>query len=165
MPVELSMEGAAEAEAALGKRLVKEARALLKAAALVRRELSLVLTDDEHIRALNAQWREEDKATDVLSFPMDDDSDVDGGARGLGSARPKSGPLGDIVLSLETTAREAAAIGWARDDFATFLLVHGFCHLLGHDHGEPDEAAAMRADEDRLFALVAPHLSRPPTPY
>ena len=47
----------------------------------------------------------------------------------------------------------------------TFLLVHGFCHLLGHDHGEPEEAARMRAEEDRLLALVAPDLRRPPTPY
>ena len=156
MTVSITLEGAAEADGALGKRLLREARALLSEVGLVRREVSLVLTDDVHIRELNRTWRGEDKATDVLSFPMDEPDVI---------KRPKSGPLGDIVLSLETTATEAAAIGWARDDFATFLLVHGFCHLLGHDHGEPAEAAAMKADEDRFFALVAPGLTRPPTPY
>ena len=157
MTVSISLEGAAETETALAKRLVAEARALLKALQLVRREVSLVLTDDAHIRVLNAQWRGEDKATDVLSFPMDELTP--------GDKIAKSGPLGDIVLSLETTAREAAAIGWQRDAFATFLLVHGVCHLLGHDHGEPDEAAAMKAAEDQLFAIVAPGSARPPTPY
>lgn len=164
MTVSLSLEGAAEADGALGKRLMREARALLKEVGLVRREVSLVLTDDVHIRELNRTWRGEDKATDVLSFPMDE-PDVIKRPSSARPSRPKSGPLGDIVLSLETTASEAAAIGWARDDFATFLLVHGFCHLLGHDHGEPDEAAAMKADEDRFFALVAPGVVRPPTPY
>ncbi len=157
MTVLLSLEGAAETETTLGKRLVAEARALLKSLQLVRREVSLVLTDDAHIRVLNAQWRDEDKATDVLSFPMDELTP--------GDKIAKSGPLGDIVLSLETTAREAQAIGWQRDAFATFLLVHGFCHLLGHDHGDPDEAAAMKAAEDALFAIVAPGSTRPPTPY
>jgi len=156
MTVSLTFEGGAEGETALGRRLQREARLLLKDVGLVRREVSLVLTDDLHIRALNRTWRGEDKATDVLSFPMDE-PDVE--------RRPKSGPLGDIVLSIETTALEAAAIGWERDAFATFLLVHGFCHLLGHDHGEADEAAAMKADEDRFFALVAPGVARPPTPY
>lgn len=156
MPVDTQLEGLAKADRPLAKRLEKEARALLKAAGLVRRELSLVLTDDAHIQVLNAQWRDEDKPTDVLSFPMDE-PDVE--------PRPKSGPLGDIVLSVETTAREAAAIGWERDAFASFLLVHGFCHLLGHDHGDAVEAAAMKADEDRFFAVTAPGATRPPTPY
>jgi len=163
MTVSISYEGAAEgAGAVLGKRLLKEARALLKEVGLVRREVSLVLTDDVHIRELNRTWRGEDKATDVLSFPMDEPAVSSSAAV---ATRPKSGPLGDIVLSLETTAKEAVAIGWQRDDFASFLLVHGFCHLLGHDHGEPDEAAAMKADEDRFFAVVAPGVARPPTPY
>lgn len=157
MAVSLMLEGAAEADKTLGKRLQGAARELLKSVGLPRREVSLVLTDDAHIRALNRTWREEDKATDVLSFPMDELAE--------GERRPKSGPLGDIVISVETTASEAAKIGWERDAMAVFLLVHGFCHLLGHDHAEPDEAQAMRADEDRLHAVVAPGAPRPPTPY
>ena len=157
MAVLISLEGAAEADKALGKRLSTQVRAILKALRLERREVSLVLTDDAHIRALNAEWRGEDKATDVLSFPMDELAPTD--------ERPKTGPLGDIVLSVETTRRDAAALGYDEDALASFLVVHGLCHLLGHDHGEPGEAAAMKAEEDRLFALVAPGVARPPTPY
>lgn len=163
MPVDLALEGQAEGEGALGRALAKSARALLAAAGLKRRALSLVLTDDAHIRQLNRDWRGEDKATDVLSFPMDEAVDPDVPVIRGGPAA--SGPLGDIVISLETTARDAAALGEPREALATFLLVHGFCHLLGHDHGEPEEAARMRAEEDRLLTIVAPGQARPPTPY
>jgi len=157
MAVLLKLEGTAVAEKALGRRLTRDARALLATAGLGSRELSLVLTDDLHMRALNHEWRGEDWTTDVLSFPMDEALP--------GQARPKVGPLGDIVLSVETTAREAAELGWQGELFSTFLLVHGFCHLLGHDHADPDEATAMKTDEDRFFAVLAPGVTRPPTPY
>src|SRR5690606_19522069 len=112
------------------------------------RALSLLLTDDAHIRALNAQYRDEDKPTDVLSFPMDE------GEALIGPADDEASPLGDVVISVETAGRQADEVGMDREGMARFLLVHGYCHLLGHDHGEPDEAAAMRAEEDRLWAAV-----------
>ncbi|MCB9730516.1 MAG: rRNA maturation RNase YbeY [Deltaproteobacteria bacterium] len=130
--------------------------ALLDAAAVRERELSIVLTDDATIRRYNATWRGEDKATDVLSFPMDE---------GEGAPPGGGGPLGDVVLSLDTAAAQATEHGQSLEDELTFLLVHGFCHLLGHDHAEPDEAAQMRAEEERLLARVAPGAARPPTPY
>jgi len=164
MPVDLALEGAASVDKALGRALAKSARALLAAAGMRRRELSLVLTDDRHIRELNQQWRGEDKPTDVLSFAMDEAADLDGPDVPTIVGGPV-GPLGDIVISLETAARDAAELGRPRDELATFLLVHGFCHLLGHDHGEPEEARRMRAEEDRLLAVVAPGQTRPPTPY
>lgn len=161
MPVDAYGEGLAETEDALLDLLVDAAERLLVAAGRGDRELSLVLTDDAHIRELNATWRGEDKATDVLSFAMDD-----GDALGdLDGPDGPDAPLGDIVISVETAARDAAALGRPRDELAVFLLVHGLCHLLGHDHGEPEEAAAMRAEEDRLLAAVAPDVARPPTPY
>ncbi|PKN58046.1 MAG: rRNA maturation RNase YbeY [Deltaproteobacteria bacterium HGW-Deltaproteobacteria-14] len=158
MPVDAYAEGAAEGEEALVERLAEVGEALLVAADLAGRELSLVLTDDAQIRALNAEWRGEDKATDVLSFAMDE------GELLLGP-EDEAAPLGDVVISVEYTAAEAEKLAMPRDDLAVFLLVHGFCHLLGYDHAEPDEAAAMRAEEDRLLAAVAPTLTRPPTPY
>ncbi|MCB9732483.1 MAG: rRNA maturation RNase YbeY [Deltaproteobacteria bacterium] len=156
--VDVILEGAAEAHEALGERLAAVAEALLVAEGLEDRELSLVLTDDENIRELNSEWRGEDKPTDVLSFPMDEGEEVVGPEEGLA-------PLGDIVISVETAAIEAGKTELDLDGMAVFLLVHGFCHLLGHDHGEPEEAAAMREAEDRLLAAVAPGLKRPPTPY
>jgi len=158
MAVQVMLEGAAEGERALRDLLTTAGRALLTESRLRQRELSILVTDDAQIQELNAEWRDEDKATDVLSFPMDelapDDAD-----------RPKRGPLGDIAISVETATVEAEKVGMPRDDMIVFLLVHGYCHLLGHDHGEPDEAAAMKADEDRFLAIVAPHVTRPPTPY
>ena len=158
MSVEAYTEGAAEGEEALAERLCAVGEALLAASGLEDRELSLVLTDNAEIRALNLEWRGEDAATDVLSFPMDE-------GEALIGPEDEAMPLGDVVISVEYTAAEAAKIGMPRDDLAVFLLVHGYCHLLGHDHAEPEEAAAMRAEEDRLLGLVAPGAVRPPTPY
>jgi len=120
----------------------------------------VVLTDDPAIRALNRQWRGLDEPTDVLSFPMDE---------GESPAAPTGGevasPLGDVVISLETAARQAPSHGYTLLDEVRFLLVHGVCHLLGHDHGEPEEAARMRCEEARLLAAIAPGQARPDTPY
>lgn len=158
MAVAVMLEGQASGESSLRKAVLADARALLAAVSLRQRELSVLLTDDPAIRVLNRDWREEDKATDVLSFPQDELAPDD-------PHRPKRGPLGDIAISLETAAREAALVGLTREAMVRFLLVHGFCHLLGHDHAEPDEAARMRSDEDRLLAALDPTAQRPPTPY
>ena len=118
------------------------------------RDLCVAIMDDHAIQLLNEQWRQEPKPTDVLSFPADAD-----GPEGAPI------PLGDIAISLETCARQATAHGWSLVEEVTFLVVHSVCHLMGHDHGAPEEAAAMRAEEDRLLAIVAPGQRRPPTPY
>jgi probable rRNA maturation factor len=97
-------------------------------------ELSLVFTDDVHIRRLNAQYRGQDKATNVLSFPL-----------GKGEL------LGDVILSAETVAREAAIAEIALEDHMAHLLIHGFLHLLGYDHEA--EADAERMEELERAAL------------
>jgi rRNA maturation RNase YbeY len=158
MAVAVMLEGEAGGERVLRKAVEAAARALLTAAQLRQRELSVLLTDDAAIAELNRDFRGEDKPTDVLSFPQDElPPDA--------TSRPKRGPLGDIAISVPYAAREAEACGMGRDAMIVFLLVHGFCHLLGHDHAEPDEAAAMRAAEDHFLAIAAPGATRPPTPY
>lgn len=113
----------------------EDARALLRALGLQKAELSIVLCDDPFIHALNREWRGKDAPTDVLSFPMEE-GDL----------------LGDVVISVETAARDATPI--------RVLLVHGLLHLLGYDHETGDEdAAEMRAKENEL--LVA--LGEPPS--
>ena len=123
-------------------------------------EIAIVLTDDVEIRALNGTYRQKDKATDVLSFPQS----APDFEPPLGMALP----LGDVVISVETAARQAskdgclprveAALGrseghpWSTVDETTFLLVHGVLHLLGHDHMEPEERAVMEALEHQLIA-------------
>ena len=153
-PVDVIWELDAPEDERLVNEVARVAEALRLAVDASERDLCVALVDDEEIQRLNEQWRDEAKPTDVLSFPVD----------AHGPEGPPL-PLGDIAISVETCTRQAAEHDWGVHEEITFLLVHSVCHLLGHDHGHPDEASAMRAEEDRLLAIVAPGQSRPPTPY
>ena len=109
-------------------------------------ELSVTLTSDEHVRELNAKWRNKDKPTNVLSFPMADELD-------LGRANVSSMELllGDIVLAHGVCEAEAAEKGVPLEQHATHLMVHGTLHLLGYDHHKDSEAADMEAREVRAL--------------
>lgn len=107
-------------------------------------EISLVFTDDDDIKGINAEWRGQDKPTNVLSFP----------AFPL-SPGGKPGPmLGDIILAEETLRREALDLGKPFEDHLTHLLVHGFLHLFGYDHMVDEEAAVMEGLEIRILAAL-----------
>jgi probable rRNA maturation factor len=109
-------------------------------------ELSVRLTGDDRVRALNAQWRGKDKPTNVLSFPMLGEDDL--------RAATFAGPellLGDIILALGICEAEAADKGVSVEQHATHLIVHGTLHLLGCDHHDDDEAADMEAREVRAL--------------
>lgn len=108
-------------------------------------ELSVVFSDDEHVRELNAQWRGKDKPTNVLSFPAFPPK--------RGAALPPL--LGDIVLASQTVIREAALEGKEIRHHITHLLIHGFLHLLGYDHETGEEAEEMEAVERRALARLA----------
>jgi probable rRNA maturation factor len=112
-------------------------------------EISLVFTDDIHIRELNAHWRGKDKPTNVLSFPAFPGS-APGGA---GAALPPM--LGDVVLAWETVSGEAALEGKPLEHHISHLIVHGVLHLLGHDHEVEDQAEAMEALERAALARLA----------
>ncbi len=108
-------------------------------------ELSILLVDDEKIRQLNSTYRAKDKATNVLSFPLFDDDD---------DSSPTM--LGDIVISVDTAAREAKKQGNIFSDYLNILLVHGFVHLLGFDHERDETAArAMSAKEKELLKEIS----------
>jgi probable rRNA maturation factor len=112
-------------------------------------EMSVTLTGDEEVQALNAKWRGKDKPTNVLSFPMADDLDF---------ARSNvAGPellLGDIILAHGVCAAEAAEKGVSFEQHATHLLVHGTLHLLGYDHQEDAQASDMEAREVKALARL-----------
>ena len=101
-------------------------------------ELSVVLSDDAHVRALNRDYRGRDAPTNVLSFPMPQDT----------------GLLGDVVLARETLAREAGEQGKRFEDHLTHLLVHGVLHLLGFDHDTDADAEVMEAREVAVLARL-----------
>ena len=109
-------------------------------------EVSVKFTDDEEVRALNAAWRGKDKPTNVLSFPMVEESRIGSPAETL---------LGDIVLAHGICAGEAAAKQVPIETHAAHLVVHGALHLLGYDH-ETSEADAeeMEATERRALASI-----------
>jgi probable rRNA maturation factor len=109
-------------------------------------EISVRLTGDEQVRALNAEWRGKDKATNVLSFPMCEPSEL--------QAASVAGPellLGDIALARGVCEAEAAEKHVTVEQHATHLIVHGTLHLLGYDHLEEVDAADMEAREVRAL--------------
>jgi len=126
------------------KGIQADARALLKLLGLPKAELSIVLSDDPFIQGLNLHWRQKDEPTDVLSFAMGEGEDA-----GL---NPEV--LGDIVISVETAARQGQALGLTVEQELRVLLVHGLLHLLGYDHVDPEDAPEMRAKEAELLAAL-----------
>jgi probable rRNA maturation factor len=119
----------------------RRALKLLDALGETRAELSILLCDDELIHDLNRSYRDVDRPTDVLAFPLlgedDDPPEV-----------PRA--LGDVVISVETAARQAAQRRRELLAEVTTLLVHGVLHLLGHDHENALERARMEELTERL---------------
>jgi probable rRNA maturation factor len=137
-------------------------------------ELAIVLTDDSAIRALNRDWRGKDQPTNVLSFPANAPSQSLPVKRGKARAgvasrradaqRGRVRLLGDIVIAYETMAREALAEQRPFRHHLAHLAVHGFLHLVGHDHAAEAEAEAMEALEIAVLARLNvpnPYLQHP----
>src|SRR6201997_4074748 len=110
-------------------------------------ELAVMLTDDAGIRTLNSNWRGIDKPTNVLSFPALQPQ----GARKAGDA-PRM--LGDIAIAYETTRREADDEQKPFDHHLSHLAVHGFLHLIGHDHEQDQEAETMESLEREILSQL-----------
>jgi probable rRNA maturation factor len=117
---------------------------LLRELSLSRSELSIQLMGDEEIAGLNRTWRGRARATDVLAFPL-----LEGD-----HAAHRGALLGDVVIGIETAARQARARHRSLDDEVGRLLVHGTLHLIGHDHVKQAEARRMRAEERRLWRAI-----------
>ena len=116
-------------------------------------ELGVVLADDAFVRTLNRDYRGQDRATDVLSFPVHEPPRLDTPEAEMPLM------LGDVVLARETVERDSASAGVGLVDRVSHLVVHGVLHLLGHDHDEPVAEHRMRALESRT--LLALGLSDP----
>jgi probable rRNA maturation factor len=112
-------------------------------------EISVRLTSDEQVRALNAKWRGKDKPTNVLSFPLAEEYELtDENVVG------RELLLGDIVLARGVCVSESAEKGVSVEDHAAHLVVHGTLHLLGYDHRDEAEAGEMEAREARALARL-----------
>ena len=107
------------------------------------REVELTLCDDATIATLNAQYRSQNRATDVLSFPIESDFEFM--------------PLGSVVISLDRATQVATELGHTIDDEIALLFIHGVLHLLGYDH-EVD-GGEMRAKEVEIIEVFGLPLS------
>ena len=108
-------------------------------------EISVTFVDNEQIRELNAQYRNKDIETDVLSFPMGEngeyDINLDTGAK----------ILGDVVISIEKAMEQAELYGHSLEREVGYLTVHSVLHLLGYDHEKPLEKVRMREKEEAVM--------------
>ncbi len=108
-------------------------------------EVSLTFTDNARIRELNKQFREIDRETDVLSFPMGDEDGFE--------VNPETDALllGDIVISLEKAKAQSEEYGHSMKREVAFLIAHSLFHLLGYDHMTPDEEKEMFAKQEKVL--------------
>jgi probable rRNA maturation factor len=132
-------------DTAMKRRVAARVRLALRALDRAGSSATLVFTDDQEIRVLNRDYRKHDRATDVLSFHLQELAGEDDPA-GQGI------PLGDIVISVETAKRRAGRRRLLSE--LERLAIHGLCHLFGHDHKKKAEAQVMFALERRLRRLA-----------
>ena len=127
--------------------LRRVARKILSVSGCPDAQLSILIVGDEEIRQINRDYLGRDKPTNVISFAMQE-----GEGQGI-----QPDLLGDVVISAETTARDAADAGLSFESELYFLLLHGILHLLGYDHerGTHEDARQMEEREKQLFSLIS----------
>ena len=111
-----------------------------------RRQVTVVLAGDDEVRELNRRYREKDRATDILSFPADDE--------------PGSGLLGEVIIAVGKAGRQAAQRHHSLEVELRYLLIHGVLHLMGMDHETDD--GNMDEEERRIRALLRDELRAGP---
>ena len=130
---------------AIDRRLLRSrARRVLGALGQRGAELSISLADDTEMQELNGAWRGRSRPTDVLAFSLLEGED----------AEHRGALLGDVVIGVETAARQARRRRRGLDEEVARLLIHCTLHLLGHDHQRERETRDMRAEERRLWREI-----------
>ena len=107
---------------------------------LTNKDVELILTDDKEIRSLNKEFRQKDKATDVLSFPLENMPGM---------------PLGSIVISIDTAKKGAIEFNHSIEDEIKLLFIHGLLHLLGYDH-EIDNGEMRKKEKEIINKFNLP---------
>jgi probable rRNA maturation factor len=125
-------------------------------------ELSVLLVDERTMTELHERWMGEPGPTDVLAFPMDELRPPHlGGNRADPAPGADPGLLGDVVLCPQVAAEQADKAGHSTQDELELLCVHGILHLLGYDHAESEEHAAMFGTQDQVLKLWRDTKGRP----
>ena len=110
--------------------------------------MSIILTTPEEIRKLNKEYRNIDKETDVLSFPMFEKNEIENLKDFVGEF-PEV--LGDIVISISRVYEQAEEYGHSFERELSYMVVHGFYHIMGEDHIEEEDKVRMRAKEENVL--------------
>ena len=114
--------------------------------------ISITLTTPSEIRTINNEFRNIDKETDVLSFPMFEKNEIDEMVK-LGSNEiPET--IGDIVISVDRVKEQAEEYGHSFERELAYMIVHGFYHLMGYDHMVEEDKVVMRAKEENVLNLL-----------
>ena len=121
--------------------------------------VNIVLTDDKEVKGLNKKYRNKNSTTNVLSFPS-----AENGSEDFFPAVILK-ELGDIVISIDTAAKEAESSGQTLFNRLSWLMTHGFLHLLGYDHEISGQEAAIMADREQELLSAVDHLRRPVMPH
>ena len=130
--------------------LVQAIRAALEAEERAAAEVTLVVTDDDAVAALNQRYRDIEGPTDVLSFGAQEPTE------GFVAAPGADQYLGDIIIALPFTRCQASNLGHALESELRLLAVHGVLHLLGYDHAAPAQEKAMWARQEAILASLPP---------
>lgn len=111
--------------------------------------MTITFTTPEEIRKINKKYRKIDKATDVLSFPMFEKDELDEKIKS--GDFPYEDVLGDVIISIEKVREQAEEYGHSFERELSYMLVHGFYHLMGYDHIEEDDKKIMRPKEEKIL--------------
>jgi len=109
--------------------------------------VSIILTNEKEIQKINKEYRNIDKSTDVLSFPMFEAAEIE-------KAKTQEEVLGDIVVCIPVVKRQAAEYEHSEEREFAYMLVHGFYHLMGYDHIEEEDKKKMRAKEEIVLSKL-----------
>ena len=106
--------------------------------------ISIVLTNEQNIQKINKEYRNIDKPTDVLSFPMFEKEEIE-------QAKINEEVLGDIVVCMPIVKKQAVEYAHSEEREFAYMLVHGFYHLMGYDHIEEEDKKEMRRKEENIL--------------
>ena len=111
--------------------------------------MTIILTTPQNIRKINEEYRNIDKETDVLSFPMFEKDELDNKIEN--NDFEYEDVLGDIVISIEKVKEQAEEYGHSFERELSYMLVHGFYHLMGYDHIKEEDKKIMRPKEEKIL--------------
>jgi len=114
--------------------------------------ISITLTTPEHIHEINKQYRDVDRETDVLSFPMFEKKELEDKIKNQDFEYEDI--LGDIVISIEKVKEQADEYGHSFEREFSYMIVHGFYHLMGYDHIEEQDKVIMRPKEEKILDIL-----------